>query len=171
MQSTKTKTKSFKTNIPCNSAQLSEDLILTNLKILANINANDKVTINNNNNISIDSPYLSQSLFRWFNGDSRNNTIKTIDIIISNTFRIIDSIYNDEIQKKNNDQSKSNYFENGNSQKLQTFSTELKNSIKGLQNLKITYKNDISICSKIDIDIEKINLRIKKINNLLTIHR
>ena len=167
MQPIKNKSKPLKHKITNNTAQLSEDLILTNLKILANINANDKVTINNYNNISIDPPYLSQSLFRWFNGDSRNNTINTIDIIISNTFRIIDSIYDDEINKKNNNES--NYFENGNSQKLQTFSTELKNSIKGLQNLKITYKNDISICSKIDIDIEKINLRIKKINNLLII--
>ena len=78
MQPIKNKSKPLKHKITNNTAQLSEDLILTNLKILANINANDKVTINNYNNISIDPPYLSQSLFRWFNGDSRNNTINTI---------------------------------------------------------------------------------------------
>ena len=168
METNKTKIINNKKKIN-NITTLSEDLVLTNLKILSNIKADDKVTIINNN-ISIDSPYISQSIFRWLNGDSRNNTLKNIDVIISNTFRIIDSIYDNEISKKDPKESKESYFENSNSQKLQTFSTELKNSIAGLHNLKITYKTDISICSKIDIHIEKINLRIKKINSLLKIN-
>ena len=56
----------------------------------------------------------------------------------------------------------SNYFKNENSHQLQTFSLELKNSIKGLQNLQMTYKSDITVCSKIDVIIDKINIRIKK---------
>ncbi len=35
----------------------------------------------------------------------------------------------------------------------------LLNSIKGLENLKITYKNDIKTIAKIDLIIEKINIK------------
>ena len=43
------------------------------------------------------------------------------------------------------------------------------NAVKGLENLKITYKDDILTVSKLDLIIEKINTRIEKINKLLLI--
>ena len=40
---------------------------------------------------------------------------------------------------------------------LQSLFYELSNSIKGLNHLKITYKTDIPLLSRIDMHIEKIN--------------
>ncbi len=46
---------------------------------------------------------------------------------------------------------------------------ELSNASKGLENLKITYKDDVSIISKLDLIIDKINMRVEKINKILFI--
>ena len=45
----------------------------------------------------------------------------------------------------------------------------LNETIKGLQNLKITYIGDVSIISKLDLIINKIQNRISKINKMLKI--
>jgi hypothetical protein len=158
--------------------KINVENVITNLKIISNLKPNDKLTIKNSL-LSIDTPYYSQGMYRWWNQDSRTNTMIELEKIINDTFSIIDDIYSAELHEKTggkNLESKyyknslpQTYFQNENSQQLQTFSSELTNTIKGLQNLKLTYRKDISICSKIDVMIEKINIRIKKINQLLTI--
>ena len=157
---------------------ISLENILTNLKILANIKPSDKLT-NNGYLLIIDQPEYTQFIKRWWNNDSRTNTLDSIETLIDKTFVTIDKIYNSEIQNTtdinvhNNYYYKrtmpENYFKTDNSQQLQILSNELSNAIKGLQNLKLTYNGDISICSKIDIIIDKITLRTCKINKLLTI--
>ena len=52
----------------------------------------------------------------------------------------------------------------------QTISQNLAESITGLQNLKITYLNDITTTAKIDMLIIKIQNRISKINNMMIIN-
>ena len=158
--------------------QYTLENVLTNLKIISNVNANDKLTIIDNI-LVIDPPQYIQGVIRWWRSDSRDNSMSEIEKIIENVFKIIDNIYNEEIIENNNNdnndnyyhkrQLPKNYFKNEHSIQLQTFSNELSNTIKGLQNLKITYHNDISICSKIDVLIDKISIRINKINKLLTI--
>lgn len=152
------------------------EVIITNLKIISNLKPNDKLTLRGNI-LDIDKPYYYQGVHRWWNDDSRVNTLLELEKIINKSFNIIDKIYKSEVENNLNPNednyyeqvSSSSYFKNENSQQLQCYSLELKNSIKGLQNLQMTYKSDISICSKIDVIIEKINIRIKKIDGLLTI--
>ena len=43
------------------------------------------------------------------------------------------------------------------------------NSLLGIENLKKTYKNDITISSKLDIIIKKMFNRIEKMNKLFSI--
>ena len=52
---------------------------------------------------------------------------------------------------------------------LQKIVIGLNESINGLQNLKITYIGDVSITSKLDLIITKIQNRINKINAMLKI--
>jgi len=151
------------------------ELIIRNLKILANIKPNDKL-VKHGDTIKIDRPYLYQGMSRYWNGDSRKSSLQHIENLIEESFTMIDLIYGDEIEKRtggmNNyyNQSSRQYFETENSQKLNIFSTELQNVLKGLNHLKQTYHSDISICSRIDVVIEKINLRIKKIRELFQIN-
>ena len=160
------------------SKNISIENILTNLKILSNIKPNDKL-INDGDNLIIDQPEFTQFIKRWWNNSSRVNTLDTIEKLIDETFITIDNIYNSEIQSNtdisvhNNYYYKrvmpENYFKTDNSQQLQILSSELVNCVKGLQNLKLTYVSDISICSRIDLIIDKITIRTNKINKLLTI--
>ena len=152
--------------------------ILTNLKILSSIKPNEKLT-KTNGILVIDPPTYIQGAYRWWNSDSRTDSMHEIENIIETSFSLIDDIYTNELEGSNSLNSNDNYyskrimpqtfFQNENSARLQTFSIELTNSIKGLQNLKLTYGSDISVCSKIDVLIDKINIRINKITKLLTI--
>jgi hypothetical protein len=160
------------------SKNVTTENILTNLKILSNIKPTDKLT-QNGDLLMIDQPEFTQGIKRWWNNNSRTHTIDAIERLIDETFVTIDKIYNAEIQNTtdinvhNNYYYKrvvpENYFKTDNSQQLQILSSELANAVKGLQNLKLTYVGDISICSKIDIIIDKITIRTSKINKLLTI--
>lgn len=152
--------------------------VLTNLKIISNVNPNDKITFIDNM-LVIDPPIYGQGIIRWWRADSRINSMNEIEKLIENVFSIIDDIYSSEINHTTNSTVENNYyykrsipnnyFKTENSQQLQTFSSELTNAVKGLQHLKMTYQTDISICSKIDVMIDKINIRVNKINKLMTI--
>ena len=159
-----------------NDSDNTFEVIIRNLKILGNIKPNDKL-IKKGDTIKIDTPYLYQGLSRYWNGNSRKESVGNIEHLIEASFNMIDLIYSNEIEKRTGgleDYYNSNrgqvYFETENAQKLTIFSTELQNVLKGLNNLKQTYNSDISICSRIDVVIEKINLRIKKIQELFQIN-
>ena len=64
----------------------------------------------------------------------------------------------------------SRVFKEENSNLLIQFTQEMSNAISGLGNLKSTYKNDITTVSNIEIIIEKMNVRVKKIAGLLKIN-
>lgn len=155
----------------------SFELIIRNLKILGSIKSNDKL-VKHGDTIKIDSPYIYQGLSRYWYGDSRKQSLDHIEKLINQSFNKIDVIYGSEIESRtgglNNNYYKNmkgqNYFETENAQKLTIFSNELNNVIKGLNSLKQTYQMDISICSRIDVVIEKINLRIQKIQELFQIN-
>ena len=144
------KTESSNLNVE-NSELNNVENVLTNLKIISNLKPNDKLT-NNDDILIIDTPSYTQGVSRWWNGHSRSASLAFIEKLINDAFQIIDAIYSSELEKatgtkvENNYYYKhaipKNYFKNENSQQLQNFSNELKNAVKGLQNLKITYKHD-----------------------------
>ena len=143
------------------------DNLLLNLKIISNIKEFDKLSIENND-ISIDVPYLLQGFMRKWNGDSRINTIDTINFIIDSIFNISDNLLETELNIDDNLHCKINFNDN-NSILFQKIVLGLSESITGLQNLKITYIGDVSIVSKLDLIITKIQNRINKINTMLKI--
>ena len=58
-----------------------------------------------------------------------------------------------------------------NSSILQRFLLELKGVTRGLDNLKLTYNDDVSIISRINILQERISIRTTKLNNILVIKK
>ena len=158
------------------SNEHSYEIMIRNLKILGNIKPNDKL-IKHGDTIKLDSPYIYQGISRYWYGDSRKESLNHIEQLIEDCFHMIDLIYGSEIERRTgglddyyNCNKGQKYFETENAQKLTIFSTELLNVIKGLNNLKQTYHSDISTCSRIEVVIEKINLRIQKIQELFQIN-
>ena len=136
------------------------------LKIISNIKEYDKLIKTTDNMIEIDNGNYTQSFRRWWNGHNRNETIEFLkEFIYNQTFKIIDDTLDNELDNKKS----VNFFKETNHNILQKFLLELKNSIKGLQNLKITYTRDITITSNLDQIIEEIQFRIERIKQSLQI--
>ena len=111
--------------------------------------------------MEIDNRYF-QWARRWWEQNSRMNTIDFFNKILERAFQIIDKTY-DNKGKENY------YFNEENSRILQKFSLELTNARQGLNNLKETYVNDETTKSQLDIMNEKVNQRVEKIQKILTI--
>lgn len=136
------------------------------LKIISNIKEYDKLIKTADNMIEIDNGNYTQAFRRWWNGHNRNETIEFLkDFIYNQTFKIIDDTLDNELDNKKS----VNFFKETNHNILQKFLLELKNCIKGLQNLKITYTRDITITSNLDQIIEEIQFRIERIKQSLQI--
>jgi hypothetical protein len=156
------------------------DNLLLELKIISNIKEFDKICIRKN--IEIDAPHLLQSITRKINGDSRDKTISYINDVVMDIFKILDDLLKKEMINENNIVSSSTQlylnkdkyiqkynFKDETISVYQKISQNLTQSITGLQNLKITYLNDISTTSKLDMLVVKIQNRISKINNMMVL--
>lgn len=136
------------------------DTLHINLMVISKIIQNDKLIINNGI-LNIDRSYL-QSITRWYGSNDRKKTIDFINNIIEQTFKLIDDIIVNQSFKTLSSESRDDI--------LQRFRLELKNSINGLANLKITYINDNLMTSNIDVIIENINNKVIILNKLFKIN-
>ena len=158
-----------------NLDSMSVDDILLNLKIISCIRTSDRLSKNKENILEIETDDLLQGIRRWWFGRSRNETISSIKKIIQSAFEITDKTLDNEnssLKQQStfyDNKSKNNYFNEENSSLLQRFVIELNSACRGLDNLKLTYKDDTRIVSEISILKEQMELRIKKINNILKI--
>lgn len=154
-------------------AKLSNSL--TNLKILSKLKSNNKLSFADNKFL-IDEWTYSQPLRRWWSQESRNNTLTHLENFITELFSIIDSIYSREVNRGNDiddeyypDMNTAEIFKKENSKILLQFVTEIGHAITGLNNLKRTYKSDTAIVSSLEIIIERLDVRTRKIAGILTL--
>jgi hypothetical protein len=144
----------------------------TNLKILSKILVGDKL-LYQDGLFYIDSWTYIQPIYRWYYNESRSSTLKYLNDFIQSVFNLIEIIYSNEMGTLENNYyiqvSKPEIFNEENSTLLVNIINELQNAINGLNNIKQTYKQDIHFVSSIDILIEKIQVRIKKVQNSLSI--
>lgn len=144
----------------------------TNLKILSKLQVGDKL-LYQDTLFYIDTWTYMQPLYRWYYNESRSTTLKYLNDFIQSVFNLIEIIYSNEMGTLENNYyiqvSKPQIFNEENSTLLVNLINELQNAINGLNNIKQTYKQDIHFVSSIDILIEKIQVRIKKVQNSLSI--
>jgi len=152
------------------------NLVFINLKILSNIKEYDKLIILEDGSVQIEGYGISTKIRRWWNNRSRQDTLDFLKEFVNETFKIIDKTLDNETMISNNNLLNNNnlvtqqrYFIESNHHILQKFLLELRNAIRGLQNLKITYNDDISFKSRLDVLIEEIEFRIEKIGQALRI--
>ena len=149
--------------------------ILLNLKIIGSIREKDRLSKDTNNVLEIENNDTFQPVRRWWLGRSRRETLNSIRKVIQGSFTITDRTLDQEQSKQKhtptfyNNQNSNRYFHEDNSNLLQRFLIEMTNSLRGLDNLKQTYNDDITIHSEINILKEQLELRIKKINSILKI--
>jgi hypothetical protein len=139
--------------IKTNKNKISDDNdSILNLKILGKIKKTDKLRCNNDL-LVVDTYHRTRSLFRWWNDENRTNTIDKINLIIDEAFGKIDIIINN--------------YNSKNSNLLQRFLIALTNSCEGIDELKISYINDINTKTKLGLILDKIRIKIREINETL----
>ena len=125
-------------NMPFNLT-LSE--VFVNLILIAKIEIGDKI-FHTGKFMNIDTRYLA-FFYRWFANIDRNDSIKFINCVLNQAFE-----YNKKMMEYNDD--------GNNNLLLFRLTSDLKNCINGLNNLKHTYNNDKLILSELDVIIDNI---------------
>lgn len=153
----------------------------TNLKILSQVKVGDKLCYDSDNKkFIIDAWSYTQPLTRWLGSEGRKPTIRSLEEFINMVFKTIDSVYSSEMSENYTDVENTYYtnvnstsfvFRQENSALLLMFINEMRNAIGGINNLKQTYISDVATISSLDIVIEKMNVRVKKIQSILQINR
>lgn len=145
------------------------DQLLLDLKILSQIKKNDKICTNDDK-LSIDNPRIFQGFSRWFYNNSRDSTMEYIETTLHSTLYFTNLILtNESISPDASSNMPNQKFHDNNSELLKKFYIEMLHSVDGLKNLKSTYEQDITIASRIQLVIDKLEERIHKIDEILKI--
>jgi len=129
------------------------DNLLLNLRTISEIKDFDKLSVSNEN-LKIDQSSL-QFISRWYYSEGRDNTIIKINEILDEIFNYIETI-------------KNNVYDNAN-RDIQRILVGLTTAIKGIECLKVTYKKDINIITRLNLYSEKISMKIADLNIAINI--
>jgi hypothetical protein len=133
---------------------LTREDIFVNLTLISKIEVGDKLIRNKDDkHLNIDTSYF-QFITRWLKGNSRNTSLKFISLVLSKAFEINDTLLADKTHVS--------------AQQLFRLTSDLKNCLNGLNNLKQTYTYDKLIQSEIDVMID--NVRSKLDLNSKSLH-
>ena len=114
------------------------DDAIINLNILSILEPNKKLNTKETY-LNVESKnIIPEWIRRWRRGDDRDESIKKIDNIVAKSLELIDSNF--------------------------ILKSYLIKSIKGIENLKETYSQDIQSVARLDTIIEKIKIKIKSID-------
>lgn len=126
-----------------------EELII-NLKLLSQLKKDEKL-ISDKGNLDIDNRY-AQSFRRWITGDGRDTTYDMLKKI-NKSANFHSENYINLLKEKNNEDVRHN---------LEVLTRDLISSRTGFRNLLITYRDDESFLSKLDLCFDTLIVRINK---------
>ena len=155
--------------------KITDDMIthiLYKLTIISYIKQGEKLYCDDSN-ISIDHSYIP-SLSRFFSNQNRDITLETVKEVIDKAIEITDLVYRNEISLKKNQKEKDcrqlkQFFRENNDTILKKFLIKLTCVIDGLNNLKLTYNEDKKIKTMLELEINRVNSRINKLENIFII--
>lgn len=149
-------------------SKMDHDDSMCFLKIIGNIQNGQKLRHSSNNPnqpISIDPNQWSSSISRWWNGDSRTESVKVLRSRFQQVFKNIDEAY--EQHKQFN--TLKHAFHRSPKDILLDYARELQGAEKGLRHLCHTYKHDIPITSELQVMLESVTIRKQTIDGMFTI--
>ena len=127
---------------------MTPEQIFINLTVISNISSGNKLVMDDKF-LNIDTSYFP-SITRWLKGMNRSDILDFIGHVLQEAFEA-----NDRWVKEKNGQM------------LIRLMSHLKNSLKGLNNLKQTYPNDKLVHSEIDVMMENIQTKLHNNSNIL----
>ena len=156
--------------------KITDDMInqvIYKLTIISYIKQGEKLYFDDDSNIFIDNSYIP-SVSRYISNQNRIVTLKNIKDVIEDVIYITDFVYRNELSVKKNEKEKNDrqiksFFKESNEKILKNFYIKMTCALDGLNNLKLTYTNDNTIKTSIDILIGRIQTRINRLENILII--
>jgi hypothetical protein len=142
--------------------------VCLNLKILSKVMSNDKlnITLNGDFNISHSTPL--QCLYRFIYNDSRNKTVHYIKLLIWNANEVSQNLMKSQFFHLEENKTDHQISEHEKViHQLEVLLREMINSVDGINNLKITYADDISTRSLLELAIDNIQTQIAVIKKNL----
>lgn len=124
---------------------------IKNLETLSKLTNGDKLNLDNKTNlISIDEPFMFQGLWRYCNNISRKDAIYLISKLYNDIDLYINSQYLKEIEFNKKTLSKQQNISIKLSNIIGLLIKNIKESLKGLDSLKITYEIDNEILQELN---------------------
>jgi hypothetical protein len=124
---------------------------IKNLETLSKLTNGDKLNLDNKTNlISIDEPFMFQGLWRYCNNISRKDAIYLISKLYNDIDLYINSQYLKEIEFNKKTLSKQQNISIKLSNIITLLIKNIKESLKGLDSLKITYESDNEILQELN---------------------
>ena len=140
---------------------MSVDEMFLNLKILAQLQEYDKLI--SQEILEIDNRTLFQGLRRWYNEESREKTVKQIEIVFDHIFTYIEQ----EVRGVGQKTTSNELFDQDTYQLLQRFILDISNAIGGIENLRLTYREDITIRSKLTLLVDKLKIKTNRLQTII----
>jgi hypothetical protein len=129
---------------------LTYDHLLVNLKLLGRLGKDEKL-LNNFGNLDIDNRYLP-TFRRWFTSDSRTNTYDMLKKI-TNSADYHSELLIEQLKENNDTDIK---------HKLDVLTDDIIAARTGFRNLIITYRDDETFLSKLDLCVDALSIRKSK---------
>lgn len=150
------------------------DKILIDLRIIAKIPENGKISTTTMDPISVEHNSSYQGIRRWLWGDSREQAYKALKNLVDNIIDISDNIIQSRYMNLSKDQTEFTHHEYTEHRKcysqLRTLASEIENSLKGFGNLHGTYEGDPTIASKLEVLITRLEDQKNKVKASLEKH-
>jgi hypothetical protein len=128
------------------------DSILSKLKVISKIESGHKILVEDSQIHIMECDKSSLDRFRkWWLGETRQTTMSKLRGLYLEVHDIIQELGN-SIELNQN--------------VLERLRNEITNSLRGLQNLMITYQNDRTIVSQLETLVENFRLEIKQIEHI-----
>lgn len=123
------------------------DANLVKLRIIGSLGPQDRLKIYQDGTVALDrSRSAFNSLWRWWSGDSRLRTIQYVRSTLSEAVRHVSELS----------------YQPEKAEERDLLCQELQLSLKGIDNLKKTYENDVQVVSCLDVIQKKVEHHIQK---------
>lgn len=149
------------------------DNILIQLRIIAKLPNNAKISTSTSDPIAIDEESNYQYFKRRLFGDSKDQTLKVLNTLIDSINDISNGMLSSsymnlspsELSKQNNYKMSEHAR---NTEQLTMLAREMDNSLKGFANLSTTYKDDPTMSAKLEVIINKMQTQSRKIKSQIS---
>ena len=154
------------------------DRLFINLKVLSQIQPGQKIYTDGDYLVLDEGISYRQKLSRWWLSETREKSLKKIQEIIRSAVYCGQNAINSQMMENSDESwgvqqkvevkqwevSRDKYLQMDNLGLLNCLVREMEQSLTGLKNLKDTYKDDATLCAKMDLEIEMVERHIEKFN-------